>query len=69
MAVLDLPFFAFEVEDGWMVWVTSKLAEVATSAGKVQGLFGDVVSQVGKLCILPAFLLSCLSPLLQKRKC
>ena len=39
-----------------MTWVSFELAQVAATAGKIKRVSFEVVSSVGELRILPAFL-------------
>ena len=59
-----LLLLSLEVEDGGVTRVADQLAEVATTTGKVQRVFADVVGEVGQTGILPALLQSRLTPLL-----
>lgn len=61
-----LYLLSLEVEDGGIARVSDQLAQVATTAGHVEGVFGDVVGEVSQSGILPALFQSNLTILLQK---
>ena len=59
-----LLLLALEVKDGGIARVPHEFTEVATSSGKVERVFGDVVGEMSQTSVLPTFLQGRLTPLL-----